>query len=114
MKMSRAAKIDSNPLRVCTVARGILAMVAVAVALLVAAMVSYPGGTWMDPNSHGHDFIRNFLCDLAMPVALNGMPNPVGAVAVPVALFVLSAGLALFWWELPRLFGAQTALRRIV
>jgi hypothetical membrane protein len=60
------------------------------------AMVLYPGGTWMDRASRGHDFFRNFFCDLTAPKALNGQPNP-GAIFAKVGMFVFTLGLIPFW-----------------
>ena len=77
---------------------------AVFVVLIAISMASYPGGTWMDPHAAGHDLLRNFLCDLVGPVALNGEPNRLGSVAAPVAMVVLAGGLGLAWWLLPRFF----------
>lgn len=66
------------------------------VALEVVAMVLYPGGTWLDKTSVGHDFFRNFFCDLTAPKALNGKPNP-GALIAQAGMFMFTLGLLPFW-----------------
>lgn len=89
-----------------------LASVAIFVVLVGIAIASYPGGSALDRRAAGHDLLRNFLCDLLAPVALNGAPNPVGAIAAPAAMLVLIAGLGVFWWMLPDAFPAQRRLGR--
>ena len=78
-------------------ASAIVASVALFVALIAASMALYPGGTSWDPRSAGHDFWRNFLCDLERPTALDGTPNPVGARLGQAAMLVLALGLLPFF-----------------
>jgi hypothetical protein len=82
----------------------VLALVALAVSLIVLSAARYPGGTYLDPSTRGFDLLRNFLCDLMAPAALNGEPNPVGALAAPIGLLLFVAGVAVFWCILPWLF----------
>lgn len=74
------------------------------VAFETAAMALYPGGTWADPKSVGHDFFRNFFCDVAASTALNGQPNP-GAIYAQMGMLVLILGLLPFWILVTRLVG---------
>ncbi len=67
------------------------------VALIGAAMCVYPGGTAWDVTTVGHDFWRNYLCDLQRQVALDGRPNAVGSVLARAAMLVLGVGSAFFW-----------------
>lgn len=60
------------------------------------AMVLYPGGTWFDRTSRGHDFFQNFFCDLAATKALNGRPNP-GAIFAQMGMFTFTLALIPFW-----------------
>ncbi|AKT43975.1 uncharacterized protein CMC5_082130 [Chondromyces crocatus] len=80
-------------------------------ALLGSAMALYPGGTWLDPQAPGHDFWRNFFCDLTQPVGLNGMSNR-GAVLGQVGMLGLVFAFVPFWWLLPRLFPEAASLGR--
>lgn len=73
----------------------LLALIAFVV-LEGTAMALYPGGTWLDRSSKGHDFFRNFFCDLAAPKALNGQPNP-GALFAQAGMFAFTLGLLPFW-----------------
>lgn len=84
------------------VATGLLVAVVAFVALIARAIKLYPGGTWFDANTIGHDAFRNFLCDLTQPVALNGVANP-GAPLASAAMFVLDVGLLLVWLSIPSL-----------
>ncbi|EYF06453.1 hypothetical protein [Chondromyces apiculatus] len=77
--------------------------------LLAASMVLYPGGTWMDAQAHGHDFFRNFVCDLTQPVALNGVPNR-GARPAQAGMLLLVGAFLPFWWLMPRLFPEEAKL----
>ncbi len=70
--------------------------IALFVALEVVAMALYPGGTWLDRTSPGHDFFHNFFCDLTAPKALNGKPNP-GAIFAKAGMFVFTLALLPFW-----------------
>jgi hypothetical protein len=79
-----------------------LAALAAFVALTVASMAVYPGGTWMDRSAPGHHFWANFFCDLQQPIALNGQPNPGGALLGKLAAFALFASWIPFWIILPR------------
>jgi len=67
------------------------------VLLIVPAMLVYPGGTWMDPSTRGHDFWLNFFCDLLHSHGLNGQPNVVGARFATAAMLVLVVGFWPFW-----------------
>lgn len=88
----------------------ILVSVAIFIALIAISMLTYPGGTWLESHSHGHDFLRNFLCDLLGPTGLNGEANPVGAIATRIAMIVLVLGLWLAWWAIPTFFSNRPSL----
>jgi hypothetical protein len=67
-------------------------------ALLLPAMLLYPGGTVWDRTAPGSDFWFNYLSDLQRSVALNGEPNAEGSRLAQAAMLVLAAGLAASWW----------------
>lgn len=75
---------------------------------MAIAMATYPGGTWCDRSAAGHDFLRNFFCDLLHDVALDGRPSPVAAVASRVAMLALLAGVLVTYALAPRLFVGRT------
>src|SRR5262249_39586691 len=91
--------------------RSALASCALALSLLGAAMCAYPGGTHWDRAAPGHDFWRNYLCDLARTVALNGAPNPLGSALARAAMASLAVAIGLFFWVLPALLGARARVR---
>ena len=59
-----------------------------AVAVGALSVLTYPGGTVLDPTTSGYSFSRNFISDLGMTVTHGGHRNVTGAV-----LFVASFGL---------------------
>ncbi|MCC6216443.1 MAG: hypothetical protein IT376_16395 [Polyangiaceae bacterium] len=78
----------------------VLGAVAATLTLLGVSMSLYPGGTWTDPGTVGHDFLGNFLCDLIAARAVGGAPNP-GAAFGRWALVACAVGLAGAWWIAP-------------
>lgn len=60
------------------------------------AMALYPGGTWGNRMSSGHDFFGNYFCDLTAAKSLNGQTNP-GAPYAKAGMFVFTLGLIPFW-----------------
>lgn len=90
-------------------AASLLACTGIGAALLAIAMALYPGGTWIDPQAQGHDFWRNFICDLTHATALNGAPNR-GATPAQAAMLVMVPALGLFWVLVPRLFEGRARL----
>src|SRR5688500_12205584 len=84
----------------------ILAFLGLGAVLLVTAMTRYPGGTVLDPQSVGHSFWVNFLCDLTSGTAVNGRSNQAALLA---RSGLVSLGLALcgFWLLLPVAFSSR-------
>lgn len=64
--------------------------------LLLVAMFTYPGGSQIDLNSEGYDFINNYFCDLFGVEAQNGMENSANNWAI-VGIFFLSISFAIFF-----------------
>lgn len=83
--------------------RAIAASIASFVLLAAAAIAAYPGGHSWNTHAPGHDFWRNFLCDLARAIALDGTPNPVGSTLGRAAMLVIGAGLLPFFRHVTRL-----------
>src|SRR5512143_1741071 len=50
-----------------------------AAVLTTIAMLLYPGGTLLNPSTHGYSFFQNSLSDLGSTVAWGGQPNSRGA-----------------------------------
>lgn len=93
--------------------RAIVMSVAAFVGLVATAIALYPGGHSWDGHARGHDLWRNFLCDLARSVALDGRPNA-GAVAGKLAMVVLALGLVPFFARTTALARATPRLGRAV
>lgn len=87
--------------------RAVLAAIATFTALVFFAMRAYPGGTSWNASAPGHDFWLNYLCDLARPTALNGVPNPTGSALAQAAMIALAIGLLPWWSILARLTPAH-------
>ncbi|MHA1488820.1 MAG: hypothetical protein ACTSRI_04100 [Promethearchaeota archaeon] len=63
------------------------------IVLTFVAMLTYPGGTWEDPNTIGYDFIKNFFSDLGSTYCRSGAPNIISHALFSIA--VLIAGISL-------------------
>lgn len=94
-------------------ALSVLPPLAAFVVLMGAAMAMYPGGTWEDPHAPGHSHLRNFLCDLERPVAINGQPNELGAACATFSLLAFSLALGPFFLVAPRVFPDKRRLGRV-
>jgi hypothetical protein len=79
-------------------------------ALLAASMRAYPGGTQWDHAAQGNDFWRNYLCDLARTVALDGRANPAGSTLAQASMAMLATALFVFFWIAPLLFPTRARL----
>jgi hypothetical protein len=61
------------------------------------AMLLYPGGTLLNPSTHGYSFLQNSLSDLGSTVAWGGQPNSRGAQFFLAASAILGlAGVGCF------------------
>jgi len=79
-------------------------------------MALYPGGTFRDPRQPGQSFFGNFFCDLAQPVSLSGVANPIGSRLAQCGMLFFAVALWAAFWVVSRLAQPQTreptALRR--
>ncbi|HEY8079541.1 MAG TPA: hypothetical protein VIF62_35670 [Labilithrix sp.] len=82
--------------------------------LVFGSMQMYPGGTSWDHASVGHDFWKNYLCDLLRPTALDGVPNPLGSALAKTATLMLACGLFSFFYVVGREFPSLPRLGRAV
>src|SRR4051812_36963817 len=53
----------------------VLICILISVILIVAATFLYPGGSFLDKNSIGFDWSKNFISNLFAPKAINGSEN---------------------------------------
>jgi hypothetical protein len=72
------------------------------------AMALYPGGTWLDRAKLGQSFFANFFCDLAQPVSLSGVANPVGSRLAQAGMLFFAGALAGLFWLVPRHFASES------
>jgi len=68
------------------------------VALVAAAMVLYPGGTWFDNGAASYQLAHNFLSDLGATHAFSGHANHASQVLFAIALVTLGGALVAFAW----------------
>ncbi len=68
------------------------------VLLLAVAMVTYPGGTWLDPSTPRYLLTRNFISDLGATHAFGGEPNHVSQALFSIAMVTLGGALVAFAW----------------
>lgn len=79
---------------------------------LVSAML-YPGGSQIDPNSVGFDWMNNYWCNLMNEDAMNGARNPARSYAV-VAMIILCLSLMAFFVRFARTFPKSRIWRLII
>jgi len=80
------------------------------------AMALYPGGTFREPKHKGQSFFGNFFCDLAQPVSLSGVANPVGSRLAQCGMLSFAIALWAAFWIASSLVapgGARSWLRRL-
>ena len=77
------------------------------VLLTVAAMLTYPGGTFTDETTVGYNFFRNFFSDLGRVTAPNGQPNTVSMILFLTALTIVGIGMVLFYIAFRNFFTAD-------
>lgn len=81
---------------------------------MAISMLAYPGGNLWDRSQAGHDFWRNFWCDLLRQRAYNGAPNPWAPHLAQLAMFWLALGIAAYFVLAPRLFPGARQLGRVI
>lgn len=70
------------------------------VLLYITATLLYPGGSDIDRNAKGFNWLHNYWCELMAPRSQNGLPNTARSVAI-FAMCMLAASLALIWYYVP-------------
>lgn len=75
--------------------------------LTAMAMLLYPGGTLVNPHSHGYSFFLNFLSDLGRFSTPSGQSNLASMVLFTIALSMGAVGIALFFLAFTQLFTAS-------
>ena len=81
------------------------------VLLYLFASTLYPGGSQMDAQSSGFDWVHNYWCNLTSQVTVNGALNPARPYAI-AALFLLCASLGFFFVQFAQRFVDHQAWKR--
>ena len=82
------------------------------VLLTVAAMFTYPGGTFTDEITNGYDFFRNFFSDLGRITVAGNRSNIVSAILFFFALSIAGIGLIFFFIAFRAFFRVDQTGRR--
>ncbi len=72
--------------------------------LTFIAMITYKGGTRLDPTSKGYSFFSNFFSDLGRTISYSGEVNTVSAVIFFVALIGLGLSFLGYFLIIPEVF----------
>ena len=85
---------------------------AIAVVLSLLSMGQYPGGTSLNAQTIGYSLSKNFLSDLGMTIAYNGVANGFGAALFAASMLVMVAGCGAVVWQCARLYAMMPESRR--
>lgn len=80
--------------------------------LYVVATLLYPGGSDIDRNAKGFNWLHNYWCELMAPHSQNGQQNIARPVAI-VAMCILAASLALIWYYVPTHLPLHKSLQKL-
>jgi hypothetical membrane protein len=72
--------------------------------MTAVAMFLYPGGTYLDPTTHGYSFFANFFSDLGATRTPSGALNTFSMILFTSALTIVGLGLAVFFVALTQFF----------
>jgi len=77
------------------------------VVLNIIAMLSYPGGTFLDDTTVGYSFTRNFLSDLGRTLSYPGEVNFISSQLFNMALILSGVVFANFYLHVRKIFTAD-------
>lgn len=77
------------------------------------AIAHYPGGNYFQEGTIGYDFWRNYWCDLALPVAINGKPN-YGAEYAAIGFVIFNLSMYPIWLLFAFRVGFETRLGAVL
>ncbi len=78
------------------------------------AMLTYPGGTRLDPNTVGYNFVMNYFSDLGITIAHSGASNIVSHALFSISILVAGSLLIPFFIAIPQFFSDTTAKKWII
>ena len=77
------------------------------VVLNIIAMLSYPGGTFLDDTTTGYSFTRNFLSDLGRTLSYAGEVNFLSSQLFNMTLILSGVVFAIFYLHVRKIFTAD-------
>ncbi|MGB5243908.1 MAG: hypothetical protein WBN50_09850 [Lutimonas sp.] len=83
------------------------------IGLYIYAANLYPGGSQLDSNSLGFDWMNNYWCNLMNENGMNGLENPARPFAI-LALIILCSSLALFFLQFAKYFMEKGIWKSII
>jgi len=81
--------------------------------LYIIATLLYPGGSDIDRNAKGFNWLHNYWCELMAPYSQNRQPNTARALAIS-AMCVLAASLAVIWYFVPSHLPFPRLLQKLI
>ena len=83
------------------------------IGLYIYAANLYSGGSQLDSNSLGFDWMNNYWCNLMNENGMNGLENPARPFAI-LALIILCSSLALFFLQFAKYFMEKGIWKSII
>jgi hypothetical protein len=83
------------------------------VVLTFIAMLTYGGGTRINPNSNGYSFFHNFFSDLGRTISYSGKSNNVSFLLFLFAVSFTGVSFMIFFLVIPTLFQNNDIERRL-
>lgn len=77
------------------------------------ASTLYPGGSQVDLNGVGYDWINNYWCNLLNEEGMNGMPNPARPFAI-LAMVILCLSFTQFFSQFSRVIAINKYWQKII
>ena len=72
--------------------------------LQIISMISYPGGTFFDPQSEGYSFTRNFLSDLGRTKSFSRDINFTSSLLFNMSLILAGSVFVMFYFKIQYIF----------
>lgn len=77
------------------------------------ASTLYPGGSQIDLNSVGYDWVNNYWCNLLNEKGMNGQPNPARPIAI-LAMVILCLSLIQFFLQFASVIAKNKSWRQVI
>ena len=100
MQLKNTSTMNKNTLQTLSISMPTIGIV-IFFGMYFYATSLYPGGSQVDSNSIGFDWINNYWCDLLKENTQNGRPNPANPVS-KIAMVILPISLIFFFYYFPK------------